>query len=161
MSKHDDSFYLGHIPEAITKVYWSRIIVGGDETTIVRRLYWILPLAVLVILLGALGFRLAQHQATALHLAESYAVPHPIPTLQPRHMTPLLQKEVTLLSYCPANQQLAWVTIGRPPIYYAPQSHVYYFGQRYQAAVVLTPDDSEAHPFSPSIASWYGQPIKP
>ena len=128
---------------------------------IARRLHWILPLAVLGLLLGAWGIQLAQHQATALHLAESYAVPHPIPTLRPRHMTPLLQKEVVLLSYCPANQQLAWVTIGRPPLYYSTQDHVYYFGQRYQAAVVLTPDYSGQHPFPPSIASWYEQPLQP
>lgn len=134
---------------------------------IARRLKGILPLAVLMVLLGALVIRLAQHQTAPSHpvavsannQSQSYAVPHPIPTLRPRHMTPLLQKEVALLSYCPANQQLAWVTIGRPPLYYSPQDNVYYFGQRYHGSVFLTPNFSAYNP--PATLAWYGQPLKP
>lgn len=137
------------------------------NTMVSHRLNWVLPLAILGILLGTLMIRLASQNTVKSHptavssskQSQSSVVPHPIPTLRPRHMTPLLRKEVALLSYCPANQQLAWVTIGRPPLYYSPQNNVYYFGRRYHGSVVLTPKFYAYNP--PPALSWYGHPLKP
>ena len=63
----------------------------------------------------------------ASHTDASYDVPHPVPDLSPRHMTPLLQKEVTRLSYCPAWQQQAWIHAGRDPVYWSPAPYSYYY----------------------------------
>ncbi|WP_020374100.1 hypothetical protein [Sulfobacillus thermosulfidooxidans] len=83
--------------------------------------------------------------------------PHPISNLFPRHGNALLYKEATLLSYCPTNQQLAWITIGRPPLFYSPENNQYYFGLRDQAWVILTPDFPYDNP--PPNVSWYGKAL--
>ncbi|WP_053958899.1 hypothetical protein [Sulfobacillus thermosulfidooxidans] len=97
----------------------------------------------------------SSHQASS---QPSTPLSHPIPGLFSHLSSPLLKKEATLLSYCPANQQLAWITVGRPPLYYSGADNQYYFGTRYDAWVVLTPDFSYYNP--PPPVSWYGQPLR-
>ncbi len=90
---------------------------------------------------------------------------HPIVGLRPAHLTPLLQKEVTLLAYNPSWVQREWMASDRPPLFWSPQQNSYYFVSRFSNEgdynVALVPPGPSYFTMPDGMSQWYGRPLRP
>ncbi len=128
----------------------------------------------LLLLVGGLtafgAFALFHHSASRQHVSVAsstkafYDVPHPVPGLFQHDPSQLLQKEATLLSYCPAWEQYAWIHANRPGVYWSPQDNAYYFyGPTQFGTGALSLNVSFNNAYAPvqlpKNVSWYGTPL--